>query len=149
MNAFTTLTQWHWLSFGLVLMILELFVGGFFLLWIGVAALVVGLIVWLVPGLTWEVQAMMFAVGAIGAVLITRKYAKAAGAPRQKGEAALNRRAEQYIGREFTLDAPIVNGRGKIRAGDTSWIVEGDDFPAGTKVKVVGAVGVILKVEKS
>lgn len=148
MYLFTTLTEWHWFAFGLVLMILELFVGGFFLLWIGVAALVVGLIVWIISGLTWEVQALMFAVGAVGAVLITRKYAKAADALRQKGETALNRRAEQYVGRDFTLDAPIVNGRGKIRAGDTSWIIEGGDLPTGTKVKVVGAIGVILKVEK-
>lgn len=149
METIFTLTPWHWFALGLVLMILELFVSGFFLLWVGVTALVVGLIRWLIPDLSPEAQGVIFAIGAIGAVLTTRRYAKIPGSQRHAGEIALNRRAEQYVGREFTLEAAIVNGRGKIRAGDTSWIVEGDDMPAGAIVKVTGASGVILKVVKS
>lgn len=144
-----TLTEWHWFALGLALMLLELFVSGFFLLWIGVTALIVGVIRSLIPDLSWQAQAVMFAVGSIGATLITRKYTKSAKTKAQKGEVALNRRAEQYVGREFTLEAPLVNGRGKVRIADTVWIIEGDDMPAGTKVSVTRAVGVILKVEKS
>lgn len=148
MELFMTLTAWHWFTLGLVLMILELFVGSFFLLWIGITALVVGLIRWFIPDLSGEAQAIIFAVGAVGAVLITRKYAKASVTQQKTGEPALNRRAEQYVGREFTLETPIVNGRGKICAGDTSWLIEGVDMPAGTIIQVVGASGVILKVKK-
>lgn len=148
MELFTTLTTWHWFTLGLVLMILEMFVGSFFLLWIGVTALVVGLIRWFIPDLSWEAQATIFAVGSIGAVLITRKYTKTSTLEQKTGELALNRRAEQYVGREFTLEIPIVNGRGKIRAGDTSWIIEGEDMSAGTVVHVIGTSGVILKVQK-
>ena len=59
---------------------------------------------------------------------------------------ALNRRGEQYIGRTLTLDEPIVNGQGKIRVDDTTWKVEGDDMPAGTRVTVIGVDSVVLKV---
>lgn len=148
MELFTTLTAWHWFALGLVLMILELFVGSFFLLWIGITALVMGCIRWFIPDLSGEAQAIIFAVGAVGAVLITRKYAKISVTQQKTGELALNRRAEQYVGREFTLETPMVNGRGKIRAGDTSWIIEGEDMPAGAVVQVVGTSGVILKVKR-
>ena len=59
----------------------------------------------------------------------------------------LNRRGQQYVGRTFTLDEPIVNGLGKIHVDDSTWKIEGNDCPAGTKVKVTGVDGVILKVE--
>src|SRR5437868_10703999 len=61
----------------------------------------------------------------------------------------LNLRNNQYIGRVFELSEPIVNGRGKIKSGDTFWTVSGLDLPVGSKVKVIGADGIILKVERS
>ena len=60
---------------------------------------------------------------------------------------ALNRRGEQYVGRTFTLEEPIVNGNGKIKVDDTTWKIIGADCLSGSKVKVVGVDGVILKVE--
>jgi membrane protein implicated in regulation of membrane protease activity len=62
---------------------------------------------------------------------------------------ALNRRAQQYVGRRFTLDEPIVNGYGKLRVGDSVWSVSGSDLPAGTQVTVTGTSGVVLLVEKA
>ena len=61
----------------------------------------------------------------------------------------LNRRAEGYIGREFTLDKPIVNGMGTIHIDDTVWRVSGPDCPAGSRVKIARADGVNLRVEAS
>ena len=43
----------------------------------------------------------------------------------------LNRRAEGYVGRAFTLEKPIVDGIGTIRIDDTVWRVSGPDCPAG------------------
>ena len=59
----------------------------------------------------------------------------------------LNRRAEQCVGRLYTLEEPIVNGRGRVKVDGVFWKIEGDDLEAGNRVKVVGADGVILKVE--
>ncbi len=68
--------------------------------------------------------------------------------PTETDQPALNRRGEQYVGRVITLDNAIVNRTGKVRLDDTSWKVEGDDLPAGARVKVVGVDGVVLRVEE-
>jgi membrane protein implicated in regulation of membrane protease activity len=50
------------------------------------------------------------------------------------------------LGREFTLEKPIIDGNGTVRIGDTVWRVAGPDTPAGTKVKVVQVDGANLTV---
>jgi membrane protein implicated in regulation of membrane protease activity len=60
----------------------------------------------------------------------------------------LNVRGAQYIGREATVAEAIVNGRGKIRVGDTLWLAEGPDCDTGTQVKVTGTRGTLLLVER-
>lgn len=62
-------------------------------------------------------------------------------------EPNLNCRAAQLTGRRFKLDAPILGGRGALRCDDTVWQVEGPDLPAGSDVRVVGAAGMLLRVE--
>ena len=61
----------------------------------------------------------------------------------------LNRRAAQLVGRVAVLDEAIVHGRGKARIGDTVWVVEGPDAPAGTQVRVTAAQGAVLCVERT
>jgi membrane protein implicated in regulation of membrane protease activity len=61
----------------------------------------------------------------------------------------LNQRGQQYTGRIFTLDQPIVNGVGKVEVDDSSWRVKGPDLPAGTHVQVVGVDGVVFVVESA
>jgi membrane protein implicated in regulation of membrane protease activity len=61
----------------------------------------------------------------------------------------LNRRGASYVGRSFTLREPITDGSGLLHVDDSRWKVEGDDMPAGTKIKVVGIEGTVLKVERA
>jgi membrane protein implicated in regulation of membrane protease activity len=61
-------------------------------------------------------------------------------------ELHLNRRAEIYVGRTFTLERPIVDGRGRVRVDDTVWLVEGPDLPAGARVQVTGVANTLLRV---
>jgi inner membrane protein len=58
----------------------------------------------------------------------------------------LNKRTEALLGREFTLEKPIIDGNGTVRIGDTVWRVAGPDTPAGTRVKVVQVDGANLTV---
>ena len=58
----------------------------------------------------------------------------------------LNRRAESYVGRTFTLERPIVDGRGRLKVDDTVWQVEGPDLPVGTRVRVTGVENTLLRV---
>jgi inner membrane protein len=61
----------------------------------------------------------------------------------------LNERGQQYIGRSLVVEQAIQNGRGKVRAGDTLWLAEGPDAPAGSRVKVTATRGTLLVVERA
>jgi inner membrane protein len=139
------LTYWHWFILAAILIILEMFAPGAFLLWIGIAASVVGAVLYFVPGMSWEFQFILFSLAAVGSILAWRGYRSKH--PVTTDEPTLNRRGAQYVGRVFTLDTPIVDGIGKIRVDDSTWKIEGADCPAGTKVKVVGIENTVLKVE--
>ena len=139
------LTYWHWLILAAILIILEVFAPGAFMLWIGIAAGVVGALLYFVPTMTWEYQFIVFSIAAVGSIIAWRSYRNKH--PITTDEPTLNRRGAQYIGRTFTLDAPITNGIGKIRVDDSTWKIEGDDCPAGTKVKVVGLENTVFRVE--
>lgn len=141
------LTYWHWFILAAVLIILEVFAPGAFMLWIGIAAAVVGAVLYFVPALTWEYQFILFAMASVGSILAWRSYRNTH--PTMTDEPTLNRRGAQYIGRVFTLDAPIVDGVGKIRVDDSTWKIVGIDCPAGVKVKVVGIESTVLKVEQA
>jgi inner membrane protein len=142
MTTLLELGPWGWLVAGIVLMGLELTAPGAFMVWLGLAALVTGLLLFVVP-LPWEFALLVFAALAVAFVLAGRRLV-----PRgtRTGEVALNDRAARVVGRTFVLDSPIAEGRGRIRVDDTVWRVEGPDMPAGAQVRVVGMVGTLLKV---
>ena len=54
------LSFWDWLALGTILLIFEVFGAGGYLLWIGLAAATVGVLTFLIPGLSWEVQFLLF-----------------------------------------------------------------------------------------
>jgi inner membrane protein len=143
-EMFSTLGTWNWLIFGFVLMALELIAPGVFLFWLGLAALLVGLVSFVLHP-SWQTQLLMFAVFAAAAVPVWRRLARNNGV----GTAAspfLNRRAAALVGRVFTLEKPIVDGTGTVRVDDTIWRVAGPDTPAGSRVKVVHVDGANLTV---
>ena len=139
------LSFWDWLAFGTVLLILEVFGAGGYLLWIGLAAAAVGLLTYLLPDLPWAWQFFAFALlSLLTAVFWWRRQRSAAKPSDVPG---LNRRGSEFLGRTFVLHEAIVGGRGKIKAGDTLWLVTGPELPAGREVRVTGQDGVLLKVE--
>ena len=65
-EMFTTLGTWNWLIFGFILMALEVAAPGIFLFWLGLAALLVGLLSFAFHP-SWQTQLLMFAVFAAAA----------------------------------------------------------------------------------
>ena len=53
-----TLAYWDWFIAGLVLVILEIFAPGAVFLWLGIAAGVVGAVVFFAPYLEWKIQTL-------------------------------------------------------------------------------------------
>jgi membrane protein implicated in regulation of membrane protease activity len=90
---------------------------------------------------------LVFASLAIAALVLARPLLRRL--PGLSDRSTLNRRGDQYIGRLVVLESPIINGRGRAFVGDTLWSVEGGDQPAGATVRVTGANGATLLVEKS
>lgn len=142
-EMFVTLGTWNWLIAGLVLMALELIAPGVFMFWLGLAALLVGLLSFVITP-SWQLQLLMFAAFAIAAVPLWRRLARQK--PGENKSPFLNKRADALVGRVFTLDKPIIDGAGTVRIDDTIWRVAGPDAPAGSRVKVVQADGASLTV---
>jgi inner membrane protein len=137
------LVFWHWWAAALVLLTLEALVPGAIFLWIGISAFLIGGLVWIFPGMPWELQLTLFSVLSIVTVFAWRKYR-----PQLKSDQpALNRRGESYVGRQFTLELAVVNGVGTLRVDDSQWRIAGPDMPAGARVRVTRADGATLHVE--
>ena len=139
------LGPWSWIILGLVLMGLELLAPGIFLLWLGLAAMLTGIIDWAF-GLSWQVAVLVFALLSVGAVLIGRAVTRHDD-EQEGGRPPLNRRGQALVGRVFTLDVPIAGGEGRIKVDDSVWRVVGADAPAGARVRVVRVEGATLVVE--
>jgi len=137
---------WHWMILAALLAGIEILTPGFFFLWLGGAALLTGIVALVAPGLTWEIQVLVFAL--LSGVSVLAWYRFRDRLMTRSDDNTLNRRGEQLLARTATLSEPIVNGRGQIRIDDTVWRCEGPDMPAGTRVKVTSVRGAMLSVEQ-
>ena len=62
-------------------------------------------------------------------------------------DATINARGDSLVGKTIVLDAPILQGRGRVKVGDGSWTVTGPDMVAGSRVRVTAVSGTELAVE--
>lgn len=139
------MVYWHWWVAGLALLILEMLIPtNLVLLWMGVSAVIVGLVSWLLPT-SWPLELVLFGVLSVVSFLVYHRFRKQ---PDSAGEPTLNRRGDSYVGRTFTLSGPIINGVGKLRVDDSQWRISGADMPEGSQVRVVKADGATLQVER-
>jgi inner membrane protein len=135
---------WHWWALGGLLVIIEALAPGYMFLWFGAAAGLVGLVLMIWPALGFSIQLLIYACLLILCAFGWRWYRRVR--PVVTDQPDLNRRGAQYVGRRFGLVAPIVNGRGRIEVGDSSWAVAGPELPAGRIVEVTGVDGAVLQV---
>ncbi|MDR7035451.1 membrane protein implicated in regulation of membrane protease activity [Methylobacterium sp. BE186] len=129
---------WAWILAGLLLMGTELALPGVFLVWLGLAALLTGLLAALVT-LPWQAQLLVFAGLAVVSVALASRLTK-------RPISGLNRADRGLIGREGMLTTDIVGGTGTICFDDTLWRITGPDLPAGSRVRVTGMTGTMLTV---
>ncbi len=143
------LGPWSWMVLGFALLSAEIVLPGFFLLWIGIAAILTGALslqLWDVAFWGWQVQVLVFLALSLASAFLGKKLLGASAEP-ETDEPLLNRRGEQLVGRTATLAEPIAQGVGRVNLGDTVWRVVGPDLPAGTRIRVTGARGPELTVE--
>ena len=137
--------NYGWWLLALVLIGAEMVVPGYFLLWIGIAAGVMGILTFVLPAMSALVQAIVFAVLAIASCAVYWRFVRPLAEVRND-QPLLNRRGARMVGRRVIIVEPIVNGRGKVKVGDGAWLAEGPDLPVGQEVEVTACEGTTLKV---
>lgn len=147
-RTFQEQNGWTWMVVAAVLFTLETLVPGVFLVWFGLAAVVVGVVVFLAPEMSVAMQIALFAALSVVSVLVGRQFLGSYRNP-ASDKPMLNERGHQYVGQVFELKDAIRDGRGRITVGDSVWLVRGPELPEGTRVRVTGAEGTMLVVEKA
>ena len=130
-------------------MLIEVLVPGVIFLWLGIAAVITGLAFAAIPSMSWEIQAILFAVLSVISIFIGRRIVASRLAPTD--HPTLNRRGRTLIGTQHTLDTATSGGRGRVKIGDSAWrftvAPQGSELAAGTRIAVVDVDGTTLVVE--
>jgi membrane protein implicated in regulation of membrane protease activity len=142
--------QWNaqtvtWAVVALLLFAAEAMAPGAFMLWLGLAAAAVFLIVLVVPGVPVLAQIAAFVLLSFVSIQVYRTWFR--GREPRSDQPSLNRRAEALVGRVVPLEQAIVNGHGRVQIADAFWDVTGPELPAGTAVRIVASRGMSLLVE--
>jgi membrane protein implicated in regulation of membrane protease activity len=136
--------HWVWLTLGVVLAAAEMLAPGVYLLWLGLAAIVTGVMTW-VLGMSVPVQVLDFVFVSLIAAFSARRLL--AETPIESADPLMNRRGARMIGHDAVVVQPIEHGSGKVRYGDGEWLARGPELPAGQRVRIVGCDGATLLVE--
>jgi membrane protein implicated in regulation of membrane protease activity len=135
-----------WLSLigGVILLIAEIIAPGFFLIFIGAAAIAAGLFT-LLFGLGTVPQLALFAVYAILAVLIGKRFY--AAYPSSSPIPFLNDPAKRLVGKVVTVTVAVDDHQGRVRVGDSEWSARGGPAEVGDRVRITNVEGNCLIVE--
>jgi hypothetical protein len=133
-----------WAAVALLLFAAETMAPGAFMLWLGLAAAAVFVVV-LLFDLPILAQVALFVVLSFISIQIYRRWFR--GRTRASDRPTLNRRADALIGHVVPLERAIVAGQGRVQIADAFWEVRGPDLAAGTPVRIVAVDGMSLRVE--
>ena len=141
----TELLWWHWIAFGLFLVTIEIFIGTFILLGLGVAAMIVGATDNLFKT-SLETELLLWIVLSLLSLLLWFKYLK-------------NPQTEDSGQSNYTLDTLGIvtkeimhNGRGEVKfdtpvLGNTTWFATSkEDISEGSRVSIVEVKGQLIEV---
>jgi inner membrane protein len=142
------LVWWHWVALGLGLIVVEMLVSTFFLLWFGLGALLTGFVTLLLP-MSFTAQLLVWTLASVAMVAVWQKYFKTPDRT-HAGQAK-----EGVLGITGLVTRPVSEtGKGEILfqrpvLGTDRWPVVADaPIAAGERARVVDVLGQTLKIEK-
>ena len=144
MSGFGIESGWVWLIGGVILLIAEIIAPGFFLIFIGAAAIAAGLFT-LLFGLGTVPQLALFAVYAVLGVLLGKRFY--AAHPASGASPFLNDPAKRLVGKVVIVTVAVDDHQGRVRVGDSEWSARGGPAEAGERVRITGVEGNCLTVE--
>ena len=146
-----TLEWWHWEIAGLALVLLELAVPAFFVIWFGFGALLVGLVLLLAPGLALSAQIGVWVLASVAMTVLWFRVFK-----RSQHKTLVGTAAGEVIGEIGLLVSAVAPfERGKVRfqrpvLGAEEWACVAESaIAAGQRVRVVSVEGSYVKVAKA
>jgi membrane protein implicated in regulation of membrane protease activity len=144
------LEWWHWMILGLGLGLSELASGTFFIVWFGLGALLVGLVMLAIPGIGFTAQVVLWTAASIGFTVLWFKVFKKQADRTRSGQAdevlgeigVLVRAVEPFQKGEVRFQKPVM--------GSEVWSCLSDEaIAAGERVRVIAVDGQLLKVGKT
>ncbi len=145
------LEPWHWWVLTLLFTVFAAFLHSTYFLWMSISSAAVGAVLWFQPLVPALYQVLGFGLITLAGVALFQLFSPSEAPEEEAQSEQALPRGELYIGRVFTLDAPISNGLGKIEIDGRIWPVRGEQMEAGTDVRIVGIDGIhtsLLSVEK-
>ncbi len=136
--------HWIWITIGLALAALELLVPGVYLIWLATAAIVTGVLTYLLD-LSLAAQVIDFVFLALIFAFSARRFLR--DKPIVGADPLLNKRGGRLVGETAVVTQAFDGGSGRIRHGDSEWLARGPDIAVGARVRIVGHEGSILLVE--
>ncbi|MBU1667853.1 NfeD family protein [bacterium] len=141
------LLWWHWIIFGIFLITFEMFIGTFFMLGLGLAAMIVGVIDKLF-GISLEMELSLWMLFSLVSIFLWFKYLK---------DSTVETSGQSNYALEMqgvVQEAILANGRGSVKfdtpvLGNTLWhATSKHDIPVSSRVKIVAIKGQLIEVEK-
>ncbi|MCL6740094.1 NfeD family protein [Sphingomonas sp. RB56-2] len=135
---------WLWAIGGVLLLIAEIIAPGFFLVFVGAAAIATGIFT-LLFDLGTAPQLALFAIYAVLAVMIGKRwYGEPHGGDQRH---AINQPAKRLVGKTVTAVTEIDDHGGRVKVGDGEWNARGGPAAAGDRLTVTDVEGNCLIVE--
>lgn len=146
------IAYWHWIVFGLILSVSEILVLSFVLLWFGLSAIIVGILLWIFP-FSITMQLFIWVSLSLFNVFGWFKWIS----PRLKNKSLSGMARESMIGQTATVIEynSVQRGRGKLRfpapiLGSDEWqFICSDEVDVGSRVIVQEFSGNSLIVSKT
>lgn len=147
MDWLSAWTAWHWLILGFALLIAEILIPGVFLLWWGLAAIIIAGVMALFINLSLTLLVVSYAILALILSFGWWKYQHSKDLQDQS-HTSLNQRDHAMLGTKGIVQEINENGIGRGAFGDTTWRIQGNYLQVGDAVEVHKVDGITLIVTK-
>ncbi len=134
---------WLWAIGGVLLLIAEVIAPGFFLLFVGAAAIATGVFT-LLFDLGIAPQLVLFALYTALAVMLGKRFY--AQPDTADDNLKLNDPGLRLVGKSVLVVDPVDEHGGRVKVGDSEWSARGGPAAAGERVTITGVDGNCLTV---